>query len=77
MEAPPRVRARPPETTAGSGAWNSLFVGLGYALGSQWQDLERYSMWFDLGILVIFAIMIGAWVTKRARRRSRARALSR
>jgi membrane protein DedA with SNARE-associated domain len=58
-------------TAIGSGVWNSLFVGLGYALGSQWQQVERYGRWFDLGILAIFAIMIATWVIRRLRSRSR------
>jgi len=63
-------------TTVGSGAWNSLFVGLGYALGSQWQQVEQYGRWFDIGILAIFAVMIGVWVIRRLRTRSRTRASS-
>jgi membrane protein DedA with SNARE-associated domain len=60
-------------TAIGSGAWNSLFVGLGYALGSRWQEIERYGRWFDLAILAFFAVMIATWLTRRMRRR-RARA---
>ncbi|MFC0503189.1 DedA family protein [Micromonospora costi] len=60
-------------TTLGSGIWNALFVGGGYALGSRWQDVERYSTWFDYGIIGIFALMIVLWVVKKVRRRSRRR----
>ncbi|GAB2960654.1 DedA family protein [Micromonospora polyrhachis] len=56
-------------TALGSGIWNSLFVGLGYALGSRWEQAERYSSWFDYGILLLFVVMIGTWVVKRLRRR--------
>jgi membrane protein DedA with SNARE-associated domain len=56
-------------TTIGSGVWNSLFVGLGYALGSQWQEVERYGRWFDLAILAIFATMIATWLLRRLRSR--------
>jgi membrane protein DedA with SNARE-associated domain len=58
-------------TTIGSGVWNSLFVGLGYALGSQWEQVERYGRWFDFGILAIFAVLIATWVIRRIRARSR------
>lgn len=58
-------------TAAGSGAWNALFVGVGYALGSQWQQVERYGRWFDAAILAVFAAMIGLWVTRRLRARPR------
>ncbi|MER7890619.1 DedA family protein [Micromonospora sp. NPDC094482] len=60
-------------TTLGSGIWNAIFVGGGYALGSRWQQLERYSSWFDYGIVALFAILIGWWVVKKIRRRGRRR----
>ncbi|MEU4770649.1 DedA family protein [Micromonospora sp. NPDC023644] len=56
-------------TTLGSGIWNALFVGLGYALGSRWQQIEQYSKWFDYGIIAIFVVMIGLWAVKKTRRR--------
>ncbi|MEU4642587.1 DedA family protein [Micromonospora sp. NPDC023814] len=56
-------------TTLGSGVWNSLFVGLGYALGSRWQQVERYSDWFDYGIVAVFVVMIAWWAVKKSRRR--------
>lgn len=57
-------------TALGSGAWNSLFVGLGYVLGERWQDIERYSRWFDLGLLALFALAVATWVVKRVRARA-------
>jgi membrane protein DedA with SNARE-associated domain len=56
-------------TAIGSGGWNALFVGLGYGLGARWQDIERYSTWFDVAIAVTFAVMTGAWVIRKVRRR--------
>ncbi|GAA2546794.1 hypothetical protein GCM10010435_15050 [Winogradskya consettensis] len=61
-------------TTIGSAVWNTLFVGAGYALGSRWQDVERYSHWFDYAIWAFFIIAIGSWVTKKVRKRRRAAA---
>ena len=61
-------------TTLGSGLWNCLFIGGGYALGSQWQQLETYSTWFDYAIMAFFAIAIGSWVVKKVRKRQRATA---
>ncbi|MFY1704116.1 DedA family protein [Micromonospora sp. WMMA1923] len=58
-------------TTLGSGIWNALFVGLGYVLGSRWQEIDRYSSWFDYGIIAIFVVMIASWAVKKARRRRR------
>jgi membrane protein DedA with SNARE-associated domain len=60
-------------TTLGSGIWNTLFVGLGYALGSRWQQIEKYSNWFDYGIIAVFVVMIAWWVVKKTRRRARRR----
>ncbi|MER7335107.1 MULTISPECIES: DedA family protein [unclassified Micromonospora] len=56
-------------TTLGSGVWNSLFVGLGYALGSRWQQVEQYSNWFDYGIIAAFVVMVVWWAVKKSRRR--------
>jgi membrane protein DedA with SNARE-associated domain len=56
-------------TTLGSGIWNALFVGLGFALGSRWQQIDRYSTWFDLAILAFFVVTVASWAVKRVRRR--------
>ena len=61
-------------TTLGSGIWNCLFIGGGYALGSRWQQLETYSTYFDYAILAFFVVAIGAWVTRKVRKRRRAAA---
>ncbi|MFE9655974.1 DedA family protein [Micromonospora sp. NPDC006431] len=58
-------------TTLGSGVWNALIVGLGFALGSRWEQVDRYSGWFNYAISAIFCIMIASWATKRIRRRRR------
>jgi membrane protein DedA with SNARE-associated domain len=60
-------------TTIGSGVWNSIFVGGGYALGSKWQQVERYSHWFDYAIWAFFAIAIGSWAIKKLRKRAATR----
>ena len=56
-------------TAIGSGVWNALFVGAGYALGSRWQNVEKYSHYFDYAIWAFFAIAIGSWVIKKVRKR--------
>lgn len=56
-------------TTLGSGVWNALIVGLGFALGSQWQQVDKYSHWFNYAIFLVFGIMIASWVTKKVRKR--------
>ncbi|MGR6321845.1 DedA family protein [Micromonospora soli] len=56
-------------TTLGSGGWNALIVGLGFALGSRWQQVGRYSDWFNYAILAAFAVMTASWVVRKLRRR--------
>jgi membrane protein DedA with SNARE-associated domain len=58
-------------TTLGSGVWNAIFVGAGFALGSQWQQVERYSRWFDIAVFVILGGLIAYWVIGQVRRRRR------
>jgi membrane protein DedA with SNARE-associated domain len=60
-------------TAIGSGVWNSLFIGGGYLLGSRWQQVERYSHWFDWAIAAVFVGMIAGWVVKKMRKRAAAR----
>ena len=62
-------------TTLGSGVWNTLFVGAGYALGSNWQRVEQYAQWFDYAIYAVVAVSIALWVRKKIRKRGRAKAL--
>jgi len=61
-------------TAIGSGVWNSLFVGVGYALGSRWQDVDQYARYFDYAILAFFVVAITWWVVKKVRKRQRGRA---
>jgi membrane protein DedA with SNARE-associated domain len=58
-------------TALGSGIWNSLLIGLGFALGSQWQQIDRYARWVDLALYGTFAVVIGMWVIKRVHKRRR------
>jgi membrane protein DedA with SNARE-associated domain len=59
-------------TAIGSGVWNALFIGGGYALGSRWQRLEEYSHYFDYAIWAFFAIVVGTWIVKKMRKRAAA-----
>jgi membrane protein DedA with SNARE-associated domain len=62
-------------TAIGSGIWNAIFVGGGYALGSRWQRLEEYSRYFDYAIWALIMLAIVSWVVKKVRkRRARRRA---
>jgi membrane protein DedA with SNARE-associated domain len=58
-------------TTIGSLVWNGVLIGAGYALGSQWEDIGRYSDWLNLVVYVIIAVLVGRFVwTRLARRRA-------
>ncbi|MDZ5444779.1 DedA family protein [Micromonospora sp. 4G57] len=56
-------------TTIGSGVWNALIAGLGFALGSRWQQVDRYSDWFNYAIFAIFGVMIVSWSARKIRKR--------
>ncbi|HEX8498350.1 MAG TPA: DedA family protein [Actinomycetales bacterium] len=56
-------------TTAGTLVWNSVLIGAGYALGSQWQQAEQYSSWFNSAIYVALAAFVGWLVVRRVRKR--------
>ncbi|GIF64443.1 hypothetical protein Ais01nite_24780 [Asanoa ishikariensis] len=62
-------------TTVGSGVWNSLFVGAGYALGSNWQRVDQYAQYFDYAIYALVVVMVVLWARKKIRKRNRAKAL--
>ncbi|MFG1989075.1 DedA family protein [Actinoplanes sp. NPDC048988] len=61
-------------TAIGSGVWNAIFIGGGYLLGSQYQDLEKYAHYFDYVIWALIIFMVGSWVIKKIRKRRRAAA---
>ncbi|HET6532801.1 MAG TPA: DedA family protein [Actinoplanes sp.] len=56
-------------TAIGSGVWNLIFVGGGYALGSNFQQLGQYSSYFDYAMYAFFAIAIASWIVKKVRKR--------
>ncbi|WP_431974104.1 DedA family protein [Micromonospora haikouensis] len=56
-------------TTLGSGVWNTLIVGAGFALGSRWEEVDRYSSWFNYAIFAVFGVMVVSWAAKKVRRR--------
>ena len=58
-------------TTIGSGAWNTVFVGAGYALGEQFDEIERYSGWLNTAVYTAIAVLLLLGL-RRALRRSRA-----
>lgn len=59
-------------TTLGSLVWNGGLIVAGYALGSRWEDIGRYSDWLNLVVYVILAWLVGRFVWTRLRRRRQA-----
>jgi membrane protein DedA with SNARE-associated domain len=59
-------------TTAGSALWNSVLVGAGVALGTQWQRVEGYADVFDKVVIAVLVAAVGWAVARRLRRRRRA-----
>jgi membrane protein DedA with SNARE-associated domain len=68
LEAMPRWRFLV-LTTIGSGAWNSVFVVSGYALGRQFGQIERYSGWLNTAVYVAIAVLLALGLRRALRRR--------
>jgi membrane protein DedA with SNARE-associated domain len=58
-------------TAIGSGLWNSVFVGAGYALGEQFDSIERYSGWLNTAVYAAILVLLALGL-RRALRRHRA-----
>jgi membrane protein DedA with SNARE-associated domain len=56
-------------TIAGSGVWNILLIGLGSALGSQYELIDRYSSYVNYALYAVIAALILWLVVRRLRRR--------
>ena len=56
-------------TTAGSLVWNSLLVGCGYALGTQWDTVGAYADWLDRVLIGALVLVVGALAVRRVRKR--------
>lgn len=60
-------------TIVGSGIWNGLLIGLGAALGTQYELVDQYSGILDYAIYSIVAILLAVLVVRRVRRAQRIR----
>lgn len=52
-------------TTAGSALWNLAFVLAGFALGSAWRSVGRYSGWINWAVVVAVIVVIARYVWNR------------
>ena len=46
--------------------WNAALIGIGYALGSNWENAQSYTRYFEYGV---FAFMAGSVILFIVRRR--------
>ncbi|PTT69605.1 DedA family protein [Arthrobacter sp. HMWF013] len=58
-------------TLGGSGLWNGALIGLGYALGTQYQVIEQYSRFLNYAVYLALGLSV-LWLVVRSVRRSRA-----
>ena len=58
-------------TLAGTGLWNGALIGLGYALGTQYQVIEQYSRFLNYAVYATLGLT-AAWLVVRSVRRSKA-----
>jgi membrane protein DedA with SNARE-associated domain len=58
-------------TIAGSAIWNGLLIGLGAALGTQYEIIEKYSDYLNYAVYAAIAGVV-AWLVIRRIRRHRA-----
>jgi membrane protein DedA with SNARE-associated domain len=63
-------------TLLGSAAWNALLIGLGWALGSRYELVDRYSGMLDRVVVAAAVALVGWLVVRRVRRVRRARRVS-
>jgi membrane protein DedA with SNARE-associated domain len=62
-------------TAIGSGLWNSVFVGAGYALGEQFDSIERYSGWLNTAVYAAILVLLALGLRRALRRRRAQRAV--
>jgi membrane protein DedA with SNARE-associated domain len=58
-------------TLGGSGLWNGALIGLGYALGTQYQVIEQYSRFLNYAVYLALGLSV-LWLVVRSVRRSKA-----
>ena len=56
-------------SAAGSLVWNTIFVYAGYALGENYELVDRYLGWVSTAVLAALAIAIGWFVISRVKAR--------
>lgn len=52
-------------TAAGSAIWNGVLVGLGWGLGSRWDQVRGYAQYFEYAVLAILAVLVIRFIWRR------------
>jgi membrane protein DedA with SNARE-associated domain len=60
-------------TLAGSGIWNALLIGLGAALGTQYELIDTYASYLNYAVYAAMACLLAWLVVRRLRRPADAR----
>ena len=63
-------------TALGAGVWSAVLVGIGWALGDRWQQVERYGTVLEVAVLGGLLVLAGRFVLRRLRRGTHAAALA-
>ena len=58
-------------TVAGSGVWNGVLIGLGAALGTQYEAVSRYSRFLNYAVYAVLAGLVVWLIIRRLRGRRR------
>lgn len=56
-------------TTVGSARWNTLFVLLGYGLGTRWRQVGAYSSYINNAAMALIVVAVAVVVVRRVRTR--------
>jgi membrane protein DedA with SNARE-associated domain len=56
-------------TSFGSALWNGVLVGLGWALGENWHDIQEYVGWLQYVVIAVAAFLVLRFVWQRLRAR--------
>ena len=52
-------------TTLGSGVWNTVLIGAGWALGDNWEEVEGYVGYLQYVVIAAVVIVGAYWLWKR------------
>ncbi|CAN5532272.1 MAG: DedA family protein [Actinomycetota bacterium] len=57
-------------TALGSAVWNAVLIGIGYALGSNWENARSYTRYFEYRVFAFMAGSVILFILRRRRERT-------